>query len=557
MARHNLPCPDCGSKKALSEYEDGRTFCHKCLKLTNKEEELENNLKVTIESEGAEEKDVALPLKENSRITPLAKNFPPLSDRGIDSKAASKYQVRAVDGEIPNVKHIYPYFDAEGRHVGNKCRTKFDKGFFIEGNIQKSVLFGQQAFPPGGKSLTIVEGECDALATYQMFEHKYPVVSVRSSSEAVKNIQDNYEYVTSFDEIVLCFDKDKGQIRNDGTVYHPGQDAAKAVAGILPLGKVRIVTLSDYKDANDYLRAGKDKAFIKEWWGAPNWTPAGIRLGKDLWDDIKDHKEIETVMYPWEGLNLLTYGIRLGEFVVITADTGVGKTSILKEIEHLLLKSTTRGVGFLHLEESNSDTGLGLMSIEANKPLHLPDIRAEVSEDELKIYYDKTVNSERVVIYDHFGSNQIDDLLNKIRHMHALGAKYVVLDHLSIVVSDQAGDERKLLDEISTKIKVLTMELQIAVIAVIHQNRNGQIRGTAGVEQLANIVIKLFRDKEADDPFRRNVTKVVVQKNRFCGRTGPACYLLYVTETGRLTELSPEQVKEYESADKKDTGESW
>ena len=243
----------------------------------------------------------------------------------------------------------------------------------------------------------------------------------------------------------------------------------------------------------------------------------------------------------------MTYGIRKSELVVITAETGVGKTSILKEIEHFILSNSKDGIGLLHLEESNSDTGIGLMSIEANKPLHLPDIRDQVTEEELRAYYDKTVNSDRVIIYDHFGSNDITDLLAKIRHMVALGAKYIILDHLSIVVSDQSGDERKQLDEISTKLKTLTMELNISIIAVIHQNRQGQIRGTAGVEQLANIVIKLFRDKESDDPVKRNITKVVIQKNRFCGRTGPACYLFFDPETGRLSELSPDQVKEYES----------
>jgi hypothetical protein len=91
--------------------------------------------------------------------------------------------------------------------------------------------------------------------------------------------------------------------------------------------------------------------------------------------------------------------------------------------------------------------------------------------------------------------------------MHALGCKYIVLDHLSIVVSDQSGDERKQLDEISTKAKTLCMNLNIALICVIHQNRQGQIRGTAGVEQLANIVLKLYRDNTDLNEWRRNVTR--------------------------------------------------
>jgi twinkle protein len=230
---------------------------------------------------------------------------------------------------------------------------------------------------------------------------------------------------------------------------------------------------------------------------------------------------------------------------------------VVQEIEAHLLKNTEVGVGFLHLEESNADTLLGLMSIEANKPLHLPDVREKVKDDELREYFDKSCNSDRVVVWDHFGSNSIHEVLAKVRHMHNLGCKYIVLDHLSIVVSDQSGDERKQLDEITTKLKTLCMELDVAVIAIIHQNRAGQIRGTAGVEQLSNIVFKLHRDKTAVDEFRRNVTKVVVEKNRFCGITGPCCWLFYDSGTGRLRELDADEIRTYEEGGVVTKEEQW
>jgi twinkle protein len=385
------------------------------------------------------------------------------------------------------------------------------------------------------------------MAVYEMQGFKYPAVSVDSASSARKDCADNFEYLNSFEEIVLCFDKDEPKRHPDGSVSYPGQEAAEAVAQLFPPKKVRILTLQKAKDANDYLKNDWTKEFVQEWWRAPTWTPQGIVLGTDLWNEISKEDTTDSIDYPFQGLNELTYGLRLSELVVITADTGVGKSQILRELSHYLLNHTQHSVGMMFLEETMKDTGLGIMSIEANKPLHLPDVRSEVSLEELKKYYDKTVNSERVILYDHFGSNNIADLLAKIRHMAAMGAKYIILDHLSIVVSDQQGDERKQLDEISTKIKQLTIELNICVIAVIHQNRQGQIRGTAGVEQLANIVIKLFRDKESEDPWRRNVTKVLVQKNRFCGRTGPACYLFYDSETGRLSELDKASIQAYES----------
>jgi hypothetical protein len=93
------------------------------------------------------------------------------------------------------------------------------------------------------------------------------------------------------------------------------------------------------------------------------------------------------------------------------------------------------------------------------------------------------------------------------------------------------------------------MNLQIAVIAVIHINRQGQVRGSAGPEQVSNNVIRLTRDKKELDEWRRNVTQMDVEKCRLSGRTGPACWVYYDQETGRLTELSAEQVRKFQEGE--------
>jgi twinkle protein len=462
----------------------------------------------------------------------------PFRSRGLNVETIRRYKV-----DIPNTdadyEARYPQFDIEGNHIGNKIRRE-GKKFSYEGITTRRGLFGRQSFPAGSaKMITVVEGQDDAMAAYQMMGSKYPVVSVDSASSALSDMKADFEYLNSFETIVINFDNDE-----------PGEKAARACKNLgFPIGKIKLLTLRKHKDASDYLRAGEGPEYVREWWQAPTVRPDGLKLGTDMWDEIINRKESFTVQYPFEGMNLKTFGIRLSEAVIVTADTGVGKTSFLKHIEHTLLtdeevKKNNYGVGFLHLEEPNGDTALGLISIHNSVPYHLP--TSERPVEDIRKAYDELLNNDRVVIWDHFGSNSVDAVLDKVRHMVALGCKYIVLDHLSIIVSDQSGDERKQLDEIATKLKTLTMELDIAVIAVIHTNRQGQIRGTAGVEQLANIVVRLERDKTETNEWRRNITKVTVEKNRFCGYTGPACYLWYNTETARLTELPPEQVDVFE-----------
>lgn len=524
------PCTSCGSSDACAVYDDGHTHCFSCNATRQGGKNSDSK------AENRRETPMTSTVKTAGRIAPIPDTFGALEDRGISAKAAAKYGVTYNSTPTNPMVHLYPY-TRDGAHVANKGRARSTKDFRWQGDSTNLDLFGQSAFPAGSaKSLTIVEGECDAMAAYQM-NGGYPVVSVQNASSAVKDVLRNFEYVNSYDEVVLCFDKDKGVVRPDGTTHYPGQEAALALAEKLPVGKVRIMTPSLYKDANDYLRAGQGQAFVKEWWNAPAYTPAGLKMADALWDDVINPPQYETLPYPWKGLEGKTYGIRLSEMVVVNAQPKIGKSTFLGEITHHLLMNTDAMVGLMRLEESTRDSILNLMSIHTSKRLHLPDVWESTSKDELRDAFDNVTRDGRVVLFDHFGSTGIDVILDKIRHMAAMGCKYIILDHLSIIVSGSDGDERKQLDQLTTKLKTLTMELNIALVAVVHQNRQGSIRGTAGVEQLANLVIRLERDKEATDELERNTMKVVISENRFCGETGLACYLHFSQETGRLTEI--------------------
>jgi twinkle protein len=181
-----------------------------------------------------------------------------------------------------------------------------------------------------------------------------------------------------------------------------------------------------------------------------------------------------------------------------------------------------------------------------NKLLHLEPI--EVNDDYRKSF-EKTVGSGRVFFYDHWGSLESDNLLSHIRYMaKALGVEFLFLDHLSIVVSGlDSGDERRIIDNTMTKLRALVEECKIGLILVSHLKRpegrgheNGaetslaQLRGSASIAQLSDIVCGLERDQQ--NPETRNITNVRVLKNRFSGETGLAATLRYSSITGRLTE---------------------
>ena len=405
------------------------------------------------------------------------------------------------------------------------------------------MLFGQQLFNKGGRYLTICEGELDALAAYQMQGSKYPCVSIRNGAQAaVKDCQAQYEYIDSFENVVLCFDDDE-----------PGRKASQAVAELFG-GKVKVMKhKKGYKDACDYLSNNSSKEFVDAWWAAEPYVPDGIIQGASLWETVSTPIEKAQCDYPYDALNRLTYGIRKGELVMVTAGSGLGKSQFLREIVWHILNKTEDNIGLMFLEEGVRKTARSLMSLAINRPIHLPDV--EITEDELRNCFDRTLGTNRLYLFDHFGSSNLDNIVNRVRYMaKGLNCGYVFLDHISIIVSGgDVGDERKALDAIMTRLRMLVQETGISLICVSHLKRPeskgheegaatslAQLRGSGSIAQLSDIVIGLERNGQAIDLVERNTTHVRVLKNRFSGFTGGAGHLLYNQQTGRMLEIQDE-----------------
>ena len=523
--RHE-PCPTCGSGNNLARYSDGHATCFSA------------GCGHYERGNGTASDFVQ---RKPTRAYEMTGTIAAIPDRRISQGIAQKFGVTvefSSEGKI--VKHHYPYYDKDSNTpTGTKVRQVENKGFYATGNFDNVGLFGQQAFKEGGKYITITEGEADAMAVSEMFDGKWPVVSIRSgASGAVKDIKANLEWLESFENVVVCFDNDKA-----------GQEAANSVLSLFTPNKAKNVTLP-LKDAGDMLKARKVADFVKEWWNAKSYRPDGIVSGLDTWDLLLEQQNTVSIPYPWTCLNEFTHGFRQKELVTITSGSGMGKSQIVRELEHYLLGETDDNIGILALEEDIPKTTLGIMSIEANKQLHL---EKDVTEEEKKGYWEKTMGTGRIFMLDHWGSTSEDDLLGRIRYMaKGLDCKWIILDHLSIVVSDQSnGDERKAIDSIMTNLRKLVQETGVGLFLVSHLKRASgtahedggkislsELRGSQSIAQLSDIVIGLERDQQNKDPQVRNTTTIRVMKNRFCGLTGLACYLYYDKDSGRMIETT-------------------
>ena len=238
----------------------------------------------------------------------------------------------------------------------------------------------------------------------------------------------------------------------------------------------------------------------------------------------------------------------------------MGKSSVVRELEYHLLTQTPDKVGVIHLEETTERTIDGLVGIHLKRPYHLDECRMLTKREVASDAFDELfvrADGEALTLYD--GKElSIEKIVSRIRLMaKAQGIKWVVLDHLNLVMSgDAKGDERRNIDALMTKLREVVVETNIGLFVVSHLSRQqgtpheeggaislNHLRGSQGIAQLSNIVIALERNQQSEDPITRNTTTLRILKNRYTGETGVTGYLQYDADTARLRETTgPEEM---------------
>ena len=510
----HIPCEHCGSKDNAALYTD-HTYCFGC--------------KTHTPGDATQHKIMDAPELPKTLIDG---HYSALPVRALTEETCRKFDYRISKYKKSPVQ-VANYRDTNGSIVAQKIRD-VDKNFSILGDAKKMTLYGQHLWN-SGKKLVVCEGEIDAMSVSQVQNHKWATVSLPNGCQSGKKaLVKAWDYLQQFEEIILFFDQDEA-----------GQQAAKECAEALPIGKAKIAKLS-YKDANEALVANQPQAIINAIWQAKEYRPDGIVSSNDLRSTISEHDVASTITYPWSKLNDLTRGIRPGELVTLCAGSGVGKSTMIRELAYHLHKNGST-VGLLMLEESNKRTLQGLVGLELRKNITIDPEAA--TKEEIEGGFDALFGEKPIYLFDHFGSTALDIIVNRIQFMvRGMGCTHVFLDHISILVSGLTGkvaDERRLIDDIMTTLRKLVQELNIGLVLVSHLKRpaNGggheagskvrlsELRGSHSLAQLADMCIGLQVDSEEPNADKR---QLVLLKNRYTGEVGFAGNVKYNRHTGRL-----------------------
>ena len=515
-------CSRCDSSDAATSYEDtGLTHCFAC----------EATYKTDTEGETApmnEFKNEAL-----NSTTEITRNI-----RGISPSIFKQFSYY----KGPNEEHVCNMYDKSGNVVAQKMRYK-DKTFSWKGNTKEAVPFGMNQWRSGGKRITITEGEIDCMSIAEALGGKYPVISVSNgAASAKKDLKNHIEFLNSFAEIVLWFDGDE-----------PGRKAVAEVSTLFPPGKVYTIDTGPYKDANEILLDKGKAGVTRYYYETKKFTPSGIVNANEGGFDalMEDADSDEVYATQFTGLT-----IAKGAMTTFVSGSGMGKSTIVREIGHNLLVDKGLTVGHVALEENNSVSKRAYLGIELNESIVSKQKWSGFKNDEknvsrIKDAYDKVIGTDRLYLYNHFGSLDSDSLLNKLRYL-AVGANcdIIILDHISIVVSgleDMGDNERRVIDVLMTKLRSLVEETGVGMMLVSHLKRPGgdkghedgvqvslsHLRGSGSIAQLSDKVIGLEGNQQDEEHSNERIIRCL--KDREEGeKVGILGHAIYQADIGRL-----------------------
>jgi twinkle protein len=519
------PCPECGSSDGLARYDDNSAHCFVC----------KHNIKADGTTGPAGE-------PEERDWHPISGHYAALPDRKLKEETLKfwKYQLGQFKGKPAHIMNVR---DEHGKLIAQKFRNADTKGLWI-GDAKDPPLYGCWLWGKG-KSIVITEGELDAMSVSQAWDHKWPVVSLPNGTGSVRKcLQRSYDYLSNFDKIILMFDQDD-----------PGRKAVDEAVELLPAGRVYIATLPE-KDANEVLKKHGPAALVDAYWKAKQYRPDGIISGAEL--DFNTLRTAATKGYSLRmpKLQEKTLGLRKGEITLLTAGSGIGKSTRLRQLAYEMHQDHGLSWGNVYLEENNVKTAQAYIALHNDVPLGKlrfdPDI---LTEAQWRRGYDEVV-ANRMYFYNHFGSLDSTRLISKLHYMATvLKVDFIALDHISIVTSGMESSsegERKDIDIFMTRLRQLCEETGVGVVPIAHLKRVqgksfnegsqvslSDLRGSAALEQLSDNVLSLERNQQ--DEKKKDLMLERVLKCRETGDTGEADWMKYRRDTGKIVEAEAEE----------------
>lgn len=233
---------------------------------------------------------------------------------------------------------VFPYLRG-AELINAKYRNVADKKDMRQETGAEPCLYGWDLIDPSCRVVAIAEGEIDAMTLHQV---GIPALSVNAGAGNHQWIDNDWERLERFSEILLCYDNDEA-----------GRKGAREAANRLGNERCRVVIFGESKDANEYLTGGaKPEDFKRCCAAARGFDPDELRSIADFWPGVKalfypaTEEAAHEPFLQFCGHSQLWFEFRGGEVTVWTGYNGHGKSLMLNQVLLGLLTQGERAVVF-------------------------------------------------------------------------------------------------------------------------------------------------------------------------------------------------------------------
>lgn len=474
-----------------------------------------------------------------------------MKSRGISEATARRYKITTQNGK-DNIL-VFPFFDENGVMVSAKYRkTDFKKG--VDKNKEwfehdtKPILFGMRQCV-NFKTLIITEGQIDSLTLAECGIDN--AVSVPTGARGFTWIENCYDFVDKFEEIIIFGDCEGGKIT-----------LVDGITKRFSHKKIKVVQPKDYlteKDANDIYRKYGKEAILT---AVSNAIIQPVKAVKDL-ADVKNINlmQLEHAKTGISKIDKSIGGLYFGQVGLLTGKRGEGKSTFASQICANVLNDGYSIFAYsgelpdfhfknwLDLQIAGSDN-----IEEYLNDYHEPEftIKAE-TRDKISSWY-----RGRAYIFDNSVVTEKDEeisLLDTIEEaICRYGVKFILLDNLMTAIDVDVKDDLYLSQsKFVKKLKRIATKWEVFILVVAHPRKengkelnNDSVSGSSDITNAVDIVFTYSRNTGEDKDEYQSV--IGVTKNRLSGRLlldQNRVKVTYSCKSKRIAETIAEKTKIY------------
>lgn len=240
-----------------------------------------------------------------------------------------------------------------------------------------------------------------------------------------------------------------------------------------------------------------------------------------------DDGSLRGVPTGYEALDNILSGFQNSDLIILAARPSTGKTALSLDIARKAAVTHNIPVGFFSLEMSADQLTDRMLSAEAQvDSWRMRTGRGLTDDDFSRISVAmETLSKAPIYIDDKPGNtiNQMRSTARRLKAEHGLGM--IMVDYLQLMNTSKNYDSMvNQVTEISRSLKSLARELEVPVVALSQLSRAVESRGgkprlsdlrdSGSIEQDADVVMFLHKDRNEDGVGRSQITDILIEKHR-------------------------------------------